>query len=279
MFGYVLPWQDELKVRELREYRAYYCGLCSCLKKNYGLIGQLSLNYDLTFLGILLTALYEPNIREEYCRCIAHPVHKHLLKQSIYVQYAADMNILLTYYKCMDDWQDEHKFIKAGYGKMLFYKGREIIKKYPQKAKSIEKGINRLSDAEDKNCSNIDYVSGCFGDICSAIFVYHDDEWADDLKRMGYFLGKFIYLIDAYEDMEKDKKKQCYNPFVVMDEESVTEKKVYQILLMMMSEASRAFERLPIVQNIEILRNIIYSGVWCHFYKNAPECADGGNYE
>lgn len=136
MFGYVLPWQDELKVRELKEYRAYYCGLCRCLKESYGITGQISLNYDLAFLGMLLTSLYEPDITQEYTRCIAHPTHSHLSKQSIYVRYAADMNILLTYYKCIDDWEDEQNFIKAGYSRVLFNKCRKIIKKYPKKQKA-----------------------------------------------------------------------------------------------------------------------------------------------
>ncbi len=279
MFGYVLPWQDELKVRELREYRAYYCGLCRCLKKSYGIAGQISLSYDLAFLGMLLTALYEPDVTEEYCRCALHPTHKHLSKYSVYVKYAADMNLLMTYYKCKDDWNDEHKLLKAGYGMALLNKGKKIIKKYPKKAKTIKKCLRKLYEAEEKNCKDIDYVAGCFGDICSVLFVYHDDEWAKDLKRMGYFLGKFIYLIDAYEDMEKDKKSQCYNPFLASNGENITKERAYQILLMMMSEASKAFERLPIVQNVEILRNIIYSGVWCRFYKNTSECADGGQYE
>lgn len=109
MFGYVIPRNDELKVRELREYRAYYCGLCSCLGSNYGFTGQLSLTYDMTFLCLLLSALYEPEISVQNIRCVAHPAHKHLSKQSVYTKYAADMNILLAYYKCMDDWKDEHK--------------------------------------------------------------------------------------------------------------------------------------------------------------------------
>ena len=118
MFGYVLPCQDELKVRELREYRSYYCGLCRCLKESYGFMGQLSLNYDMAFLGMLLTALYEPDVLVQDIRCIAHPAHKQLVKQSVYLKYAADMNILLSYFKCEDDWHDEHKVLKALYGRL-----------------------------------------------------------------------------------------------------------------------------------------------------------------
>lgn len=228
-------------------------------------MGQLSLNYDMAFLGMLLTALYEPDVLVQDIRCIAHPAHKQLVKQSDYLKYAADMNILLSYYKCEDDWNDEHKLLKALYGKMLLFKARKISRKYPEKAELIKSRLIKLSDAEKSNCADIDYVAGCFGDICAAVFVYCSDEWAKDLKRMGYFLGKFIYLMDAYEDLEEDRKKHCYNPFLAADSGNITQERVYQILLMMMSETGRAFERLPVVQNVEILRNIIYSGVWCRY--------------
>lgn len=265
LFGYVLPCHDELKVRELREYRAYYCGLCRCLKDSYGFTGQISLNYDMAFLGMLLTALYEPDVLVQDIRCIAHPAHRQMVKRSVYLEYAADMNILLSYFKCEDDWHDEHKILKALYGKMLLFKASKISRKYPEKAKIIKDGLKRLSDAEKSNCADIDYVAGCFGDICAAVFVYCSDEWAEDLKRMGYFLGKFIYLMDAYEDMEEDRKQHCYNPFLALDGGNIAQERVYQILLMMMSETGRAFERLPVIQNVEILRNIIYSGVWCRY--------------
>ena len=160
---------------------------------------------------------------------------------------------------------DEHKILKAGYGKLLMNKAFKIIKKYPYKAQNIKRSLQKLAAAEKRNCSSIDYTAGCFGDICAGIFVCHNDEWAGDLRRMGYFLGKFIYLMDAYEDMEEDKKKNCYNPFLATRDVCITHEEVYKILLMMMSEAGKAFERLPVVQNVGILRNIIYSGVWCRY--------------
>lgn len=265
MFGYVIPFRDELKVCELKEYQSYYCGLCRCLKDGYGITGQFALNYDMTFLGMLLTALYEPDESVRNIRCIAHPAHRHPAKQSVYLRYAADMDILLAYYKCMDDWNDEHKFVKAGYGKLLHHKGREIRQKYPDKAEDIRINLEKLVRAEKNGCDNIDYVAGCFGNICSAVFVCHNDGWADDLRQMGFFLGKFIYLADAYEDMEKDRENNCYNPFLLIEDGNNTKEKARKILLMMVSEAGKAFERLPVVQNVEILRNIIYSGVWSRF--------------
>lgn len=265
MFGYIIPNYDELKVRELKEYRQYYCGLCRCLKERYGLKGQITLTYDMTFLGLLLTSLYEPEITRKSCRCVVHPLSRHEYVKSEHLNYAADMNVLLTYYKCMDDWKDEHKVIKAGYAGALKRTGEKIKEKYPDKAVRIMDGLNKLGQAEKDNTLSLDEVSGYFGDICASLFVYKKDEWSEDLSRIGYFTGKFIYLLDAYEDLEEDIAKGCYNPYFMICNEDDFDEKVRQILVMMMSEVGKAFERLPILENVQILKNIIYSGVWCRY--------------
>ena len=104
MFGYVLINKPELKFKEYDIYKSYYCGLCHTLKKRHGIVGQISLTYDMTFLTLLLTSLYEPDITEERHRCISHPLSKHLMVSSQYTDYVADMNIILAYYKSLDDW-------------------------------------------------------------------------------------------------------------------------------------------------------------------------------
>lgn len=115
----------------------------------------------------------------------------------------------------------------------------------------------------------MDLASGCFGEIMGEILAYRRDEWEEQLRRMGFFLGKFIYLMDAYEDMEKDAKSGSYNVFLLqkeeMADEAAFEKEAYDILKLMMAECSRTFEQLPIIENTEILRNILYSGVWCRY--------------
>ena len=265
MFGYIIPNYDELKVRELKEYRQYYCGLCRCLKERYGIKGQITLTYDMTFLGLLLTSLYEPEITVKSCRCVAHPAKRHEYIQSEYLYYAADMNILLMYYKCLDDWKDEHKVIKASYAGLLKRAGSKVKEKYPDKAARIQDGLDKLSMAEKEKNPVLDEVAGYFGDICSSLFVYKKDEWSEDLSRIGYFIGKFIYLLDAYEDLEDDINEGRYNPYIMMCKEDGLDEKVRQILVMMMSEVGRAFERLPILENVQILKNIIYSGVWWRY--------------
>lgn len=265
MFGYIIPNYDELRVRELKEYRRYYCGLCKCLKERYGLKGQISLTYDMTFLGLLLSSLYEEDAVKGECRCVAHPTTRHEYITTKYLYYAADMNILLMYYKCMDDWNDDHNIVKAGYAALIKRAGKKAACKYPDKAGNIADGLRKLSDAEKNRNLNVDYVSGIFGEICAEIFACKKDEWYDCLRQLGFYIGKFIYLLDAYEDLEKDLSDGCYNPYLKMHHEQNFDDKVKNILLMMMSEAGKKFERLPILENVNVLRNIIYSGVWCRY--------------
>ena len=106
MFGYVTIRKDDLKIKDYDKYHAYYCGVCQDLKESYGFKGQATLTYDMTFLAILLTGLYEDKtVREEHY-CIAHPGRKHVCLRNEFTRYAADMNILLTYYNLLDDWED-----------------------------------------------------------------------------------------------------------------------------------------------------------------------------
>ena len=194
-----------------------------------------------------------------------HPFDKHPTRRNSFTEYAADMNILLTYYQCMDDWEDEKKVWKRGYAGILKKAFRDTSARHPEKAEVISAQLNALHEYEKKGEKNLDIVAGCFGNIMSEIFAFRKDEWEEDLRRMGFFLGKYIYLMDAYEDMEKDEKNGNFNPFLSMRGESGFDDKVYQILRMMMAECSRAFEKLPILENTDILRNILYSGVWCRY--------------
>ena len=109
MFGYIAITKAEMKFRDFDIYHAYYCGLCKDLKERYGRSGQITLSYDMTFLIILLSGLYEPPAEDSIRNCVAHPFQKHAARTNEITQYAADMNIVLSYYKCLDDWTDEHK--------------------------------------------------------------------------------------------------------------------------------------------------------------------------
>lgn len=142
---------------------------------------------------------------------------------------------------------------------------RKVAAAYPEKEYLIREKMEQIHNCEEMQCANLDEVSGYFGEIMAEIFAYRQDEWEMDLRRMGFFLGKFIYLMDAYEDVEKDERSGNYNVFLHEYRETDFGRRTEKILGMMMAECSRAFERLPIVENAEILRNILYSGVWSRY--------------
>ena len=134
-----------------------------------------------------------------------------------------------------------------------------------QKTEKIGRLLEELSGLERKKVYDIDKTAGFFGEIMAELFVYRSDEWEEKLRRMGFFFGKFIYLMDAYEDIEDDLKKGCYNPLTELYKKDSFEEDCQQILKMMMAETSRVFEMLPILTDAEILRNILYAGVWTRY--------------
>jgi len=266
MFGYIAINKAEMKFKDYDTYHSYYCGLCKCLKETYGRRGQMTLSYDMTFLVLLLTGLYEPETSESIVNCIAHPVEKHLARMNLYTDYTAAMNLVLSYYKCKDDWEDERKKKSLAAAKCLKPAVAVVEKQYPDKIARISSDLQKLSYYEKLGETDLDKMAGYFGNIMAEIFAYQSDEWENSLRRIGFFLGKFIYLMDAYEDVEKDIKTGNYNPLkeAFRTDENFAEN-CRQLLTLMMAECSREFETLPILLHADILRNILYSGVWCRY--------------
>lgn len=295
MFGYIVANKPEMKIKDYDRYKEYYCGICHSLNKRHGKLCGLTLSYDSAFFAVLLTALYEPENIRKNSTCIIHPYKKHIQLENPYIDYVADMNLVLAYYKCMDDYYDDSNYAKLGYGNLIKSEVKKIKKKFPKKVQVIKEGIRELSYLETKKCNDIDRLSGVFGDIMKEItnispdelcidgYVYDNEEWCNHLGRIGYFVGKYIYILDAYDDIEKDIKSKNFNPFIerfkreeifcsnaneleiIVDYEYL-EDYVKKILMMTASEIASAFERLPIVKEVDILRNIIYSGIWTKFW-------------
>ncbi len=265
MFGYIIINKGDMKFKEFDIYHSYYCGLCDVLKRQYGKVGQLSLSYDMTFLVMLLSSLYEPDTELSQVKCMAHPFEKHTVRENEFSRYAADMNIMFTYYKCRDDWADDRKISRLAYGRLLRRAYRSVRADYGVKAKKIDGLMRELSAEEKKENQDIDYMAGLFGDIMGEILAVKADEWQESLRTMGVFLGKFIYLMDAYEDVEEDIRRKRYNPLKRKFEGTDFEEEIKTILTMMMAGCCKEFEKLPIIENAEILRNILYSGIWYRY--------------
>ena len=265
MFGYVIANCSELDKEQLRRYRGCYCGICETIKQRHGSLCRLALTYDMTFLALLLEALYEPERQEHDARCVAHPFKAHHASVSKFTLYSADMNVALAYYNCMDDWQDEHNAVSLAKAQVLKREIENLEQSYPRQMSAMKSCIAELSQIENERRQNPDDGANIFGRLMGELFVYREDHWSDTLRRLGMALGKFIYLMDACLDLKKDERRGVYNPIASMPD---LDRK--GALTLLISDCAREFELLPIVQDADILRNIIYSGVWTR-YRMAEE--------
>lgn len=267
MFGYIHANQNEMTQENKITYQAYYCGLCQKLRQNCGRRGQMLLNYDMTFLIILLSGLYELENTHTAYNCIRHPNKKQNVWMNGATDYAADMNVLLSYQNMEDDWRDDCSVPKKLIANFLKEDYARISKKYPRQSKAIDNYMRKLQQAENQRETNVDLVAGLTGEMMGEIFVWQEDEWQEELRSFGLYMGKFVYLMDAYEDFEKDCKCRRYNILSSLAKEKKKDYETYCRLLLtsMMAECAKSFERLPILQHADILRNIIYSGVWTRY--------------
>ena len=266
MFGYVRINKMDLTFREFDYYKGYYCGLCKYLKENHGEVSRLSLNYDITFLILILTALYKLDSDITYERCIANPLKKKMRIVNEITEYAASMNILLSYYKLEDNLYDDNG-IKDKLAYEL-YKGKlkKAYEKYPQKAEYIKQQLGNLRELEKQESKSIDKVSNTFGNLMGEIFVYKKDEYEQNLRNIGFNLGKYIYILDAYEDLDEDNKKGRYNPFIdYIDKKEELKNKVDRLISMSLGMATKNIEKLNLEFNKSIIDNIIYSGVYLRY--------------
>ena len=261
MFGYVSANWKELNEEQKKRYQAAYCGVCRRIREQSGNVSRLGLSYDMAFLGLLLSSLYEPEEESGKQACLMHPVQKRPWFDNDCIRYAADMNVALAYYNCLDDWQDDGKWTAKLMAEAFGKHYGDIARRYPRQCAAIEECISRLSELEKNNCPNPDEVANCFGALMGELLVYKEDLWAEDLRRMGMALGRFIYLLDAAVDYRKDKKKNKYNPYIAMGSQEDWER-WEQYLVLAMGRCTESYERLPLVQDKGLLDNILYSGVW-----------------
>ena len=270
MFGYVTANVQELSKEQKTRYNAVYCGICRQIRLRANQLSRLGLRYDMAFLALLLMSLYEPEETAGKRACALHSIRPKPWVDNVYVQYAADMNVALAYYKAQDDWSDDKKLtakmMSAAFGKKL----SDIEARFPRQCEAIRSCIGELSRLEKKNCANPDTVANCFGQLMGELLVYHDDLWAPILRKMGMALGRFVYLADAALDYPKDLKKKKYNPYIAMGQEE-DPARWREYLVLAMAKCTQEFEKLPLVQDKALLDNILYSGVWIHFKQKSKQ--------
>lgn len=288
MRGYIAPDKPELKIIEFELYSGYYCGICKSIGKRHGQLPRLTLSYDSVFLALLLAGLQDNREIIRMKRCPIHPIRKKpILYENESVDYASDMHLILSFYKLKDDYKDDHNLL-AGTAAFLAKKQFDrLAEKYPEKSGIIASRLKELSDIENTKTASLDQAAEPFAKIMETIFCW--DGYSTDgleterdglktgaemiLGRIGYHIGKWIYIIDAFDDIEINIKDNSFNPILIhFGFNSEKEETVYEFrtrireriefnLLSYLEELSKAYDLLPIKKNKALLENIIYLGL------------------
>ena len=266
MFGYVTASGKELTKAQQDRYGSVYCGICRAIRDQSGQIARLGLSYDMAFLALVLMSLYEPEEVSGRNNCAMHPLKRRTWVDNKYIRYSADMNVALAYYNCLDDWQDDGKVSAKAMAGILEKRLPAIEERWPRQCAAIRDCLARLGKLEKENCPNPDLPAGAFGDLMGELFVFEEDLWATTLRHMGQALGRFVYLLDAALDYDKDRRKDKYNPYIAMGT-GKDWKKWEDYLVLTMGRSTAHYEKLPLVQDKALLDNILYSGVWMRYRK------------
>ena len=272
MFGYIVPVLSVLSEEQKQRYRAFYCGICHALRNRHGQLRRVSLSNDMTFLAILLNSLYEPDTAGTNARCALHPAKSHAFVSSPLIDYAADMNALLFFYKCRDQRMDDRSF-RGKAGEKLFRDSSEKVRMiWPSQTEGVENALTALWAEEAKTNPDPDRLCGLSGEMLGSVFVPRpEDPWSGVLRAVGAGLGRFIYWMDAWEDYDDDIKKGRFNPLFVYRNRPDYEDFCRETLELLIADAAEGFEILPLEQDLDLLRNVIYSGVWQRYNLKAEQ--------
>ena len=270
MFGYIRASKGELKVKEYEFYRAVYCTLCKTMGREYTPLSRFTLSYDFTFLALLNMSLHDGCDAVHKKHCVFNPLKKCIFcKNDEYIKLPAAAAVIMNYYKVLDNINDEKGFKKLGFilAKPFFKSPyKKASKRYPQIDEIVSRYIYDQTKIEKSGVGDVDSSADPTAKALSQIFMLLTDDLSQKrvLDRLGYCLGRYIYLIDAYWDLKDDIKHNSYNP--LKDRENPKEL-ISQQLYFCINEACKAFELLEIKKYKDILGNIIYLGLEDTFLK------------
>ena len=266
MFGYLTAQTELLTPEQLARYKACYCGLCRSLKDRHGQLGRLTLNYDMCFLVLLLDSLDEPELRQGKEPCIAHPRTARAWQRTENSDYAADLTVALAYNKCLDNWHDDASPLALAESAALRRSYWKVQALWPRQCEAIERNLQELGELEKTGEADPDAAAACFGALMAELFVRREDRWGKHLRSLGGALGRFIYILDACMDLEKDALLGRYNP--LRRRYGMNNAAAFRdILKMLLGDAVRAYDALPLVQDAGLMQNILCAGLWAAFDK------------
>lgn len=272
MFGYIRTVRGELRVREYEYYRASYCGLCRSMGKCTGQCSRMTLSYDFAFLCNVRMALTDtvPAFRRR--RCFVHPFRpRMMMERNAELDYTADASAILAFEKCRDDLADERGFRKwKARLRCLFLKSayRRAKKRRPELAEAVRGHLARLGEKEREKRPSVDEVAVIFGDLLADIVAFGlPDAKARIARGIGRQTGRFIYMIDAIDDLPEDEKRKRFNPFLLLyggAPDAGQKQDVQDALIACLADMETAFDLIDSAdapERSEVLKNILYLGM------------------
>lgn len=268
MLGYVTIDKNELKVRDYTLYQGYYCGICKSIAKRIGQIPRLGLSYDAVFLALVLAGFEERKDMPKMEHCITHPIEKKpVIYENAAIDYGADVMVILSYHKFLDDWKDEKSAAGFAGKTVLYHAYRKLERRYEGLCADVEAALNKLSLLEAEKSASIDRTAEAFSDLMEALFTgfweggfmsCEEQKQGRVLAQLGRALGRWIYMIDALDDYEKDMEKGSYNPLIYRNNHLAG---METLLYHCLGEIAAAYDLLKLKKNTEIVENIIFMGL------------------
>ena len=262
MFGYLIPYKNELKVKDLNLWQAAYCGVCHAMAEKVGQLPRLALQNDMASLALMLIDLSGESFETYKKACPAHVINRRAaVKTNESLIYCGDVTALLTHHKLTDMWRDEKK-LYAPPAKLMISRGvRRAKRRNPALARELNKIMNELYAVEKDAAAYYDVPAALSGELMYAVAqnaknIGEKEKTA--LSEMMKNLGMWIYLADAMEDMAHDIKKGCYNPFLkgkTPDIELI--KSAKEVMTFALSRAMLAYDLLPLEKSAPVMDNII----------------------
>lgn len=266
MFGYVRAYKPELKFKEYDVYKGVYCSLCKSLLRRYSPFGQLFLTYDGAFMALCLLSESQACIPMRSSRCCYNPRKKcYACGKNETIDFCADVSVLMAYYKILDDLHDRgffKKILAAVLFPVVWCMHRKAAKAQPQAERIIAEAMQEQAACEKSMCGSMDAAAQPSAAALRSLAALRSEN--EDLRHLFYLLGKFVYVIDAVDDIEKDIRRGNFNPLKTKFLQKDADFSEYGMYLLNLNIAQmlQCFDRLQFGQNAELIYNVLFNGLY-----------------
>lgn len=275
VFGYVKICKPELKIKDYEIYKGVYCSLCKEMGRSFGVVSRLALSYDFAFLALMKMSLDDKCPKVKKGHCSFNPFHKCncFEKDNKWIRFSAYIAMIMMYYKIKDDIEDNGFFKKIASLLMLpiakvFHK--KAKKKYVELDCVVEELMKQQKELENKKCENIDVAANPTATALGEIFAYSetDEQQKRIIQHLGYCVGRYVYIIDAIDDLDEDLKTGEYNTFAIShsllkgDDTKSVKLEAGEIIDRTISEIINTYELLTVNRFDNIFDNIFYEGLY-----------------